>query len=106
MKKQTYCSTIARHATKWSLGETFTKKELHDSDDFSGKGKYISINSDEHFALAMVVWQLSDDAEIGADSKHCQENARRIIACVNACAGIATEDLTPNSVVLLNSVSR
>jgi hypothetical protein len=63
----------------------------------------------------MVIKAVGDDgayvaAAVRAPAGHSKEqadaNARRIVACVNACAGIPTEDLEGDYVAFLCEVER
>ena len=54
---------------------------------------YRWINAVGHNGLAQVVWQMDDDAVLGEKSPEQEANAHRIVASVNACAGIPTEAL-------------
>jgi hypothetical protein len=50
---------------------------------------HIPIDIGQHAAAAQVVWKMEDYER----SPHCEETARRLVACWNACEGISTEAL-------------
>ena len=80
-------------AEPWSLGEIYTDAEL--SAVYSDSrpdyiGKHIAIDSPCHGAHTMVVWKMKDD---DISSPECEATAERIVACINACAGVPTEQL-------------
>jgi hypothetical protein len=50
---------------------------------------HIPIDIGQHAAAAQVVWKMEDYER----SPHCEETARRLVACLNACEGISTEAL-------------
>jgi hypothetical protein len=50
---------------------------------------HIPIDIGQHAAAAQVVWKMEDYER----SPHCEETARRLVACWNACEGVETEVL-------------
>lgn len=48
---------------------------------------HVEIDVGSHGAAALVVWKMSDDDR----SPECEEQARRLVACWNACIGVSTD---------------
>jgi hypothetical protein len=61
---------------------------------------HIPIDIGQHAAAAQVVWKMEDYER----SPHCEETARRLVACWNACEGIDTEDLEAGSVSIIQKL--
>lgn len=70
----------------WALSSPTSQRAVRDEyeTDFSLRVTAIDMPDQEHLA-GIMVW--------GDTHKKSEETARRIVACVNACAGIPTDDL-------------
>lgn len=67
-----------------------TRAELEEGLVGDGIWRHIPISITGHSEVAHVVWQMEEDALAGRPSPHCQDVARRFVACWNACEGIGT----------------
>lgn len=50
---------------------------------------HVPVDIGAHGAAALVVWKMSDEDR----SPECEETARRLVACWNACDGVSTDYL-------------
>lgn len=73
------------------LGDVINSDEL--AQWITGAGAWVEIDSANHGAAALAVWRMEDDDRSAA----CEEFARRLVASLNACAGVPVEVLEANA---------
>lgn len=61
-------------------------------------GSLIELNYKNHTGAALIVWCMEDDERSPAQEAFAQ----RLVACLNACEGISTEDLAVENSVLID----
>lgn len=82
-------SAQQKHAVK--LGDVINSEEL--AQWLTGAGAWVELDSPDHGAAALAVWRMEDDDR----SVACEEFARRLVASMNACAGVPAEVLEANA---------
>lgn len=60
-------------------------------------GSMIELNYKTHTGAALIVWRMEDDEHSPAQEAF----AHRLVACLNACEGIPTEDLAVENSVMI-----
>lgn len=61
-------------------------------------GSMIELNFKNHTGAALVVWRMEDEERSAAQEAF----AHRLVACLNACDGISTEDLAVENSVMID----